>query len=54
MKTISLNNSSKNWYYTFKEHDTVIVDRLMTGKVTIHGICREEAEPGDEFDYMGG
>jgi len=53
MKTISLNNTSKNWFYTMKEHDTTVVDRVISGKVTIHGICREEAKAGDEFDYMG-
>ena len=51
MKTISLNNTSKNWFYTIKEHDTAVVDRTISGKVTIHGICREPSEPGDTFTY---
>jgi len=47
MKTISMANTSPNWYYTMKEHDTTVENRVLSGKCTIHGIMREEAEIGD-------
>lgn len=47
MKTISMANTSPNWYYTMKEHDTTVTGNVLSGKCTIKGIIREPAEVGD-------
>jgi len=50
MKIISMANTSPNWYYTMKEHDTTVEGSKLTGKCTITGICRENAQVGDVLD----
>lgn len=51
MKTISMANTSPNWYYTIKEHDTTVEGTILSGKATITGIMRESAEVGDVINY---
>ena len=53
-KSIPLTTSSKDWYYTINEHDTVVEDKVMTGKCTITGICRESVNIGDSFSILRG
>lgn len=50
MKTISMANTSPNWYYTIKEHDTIVEGAVLSGKCTITGIMRESAEVGDAIN----
>jgi len=48
-KRIILGTSSKDWYYSLKEHDTIVVERTLSGMCTVRGICRENVGIGDMF-----